>query len=104
MPYLLIPVADALPAVQSVLQRYGETNALSADEERELSAVLERCVRLSELLIQLAKRVSEKPKGDRAPQRARHRLALRADTRLRAAGPQLSTTRTSNTTTHTSHR
>jgi len=61
MRYILIPVADALPAVQSVLQRYGETHALSAAEERELSAVLERCVRFSELLILLATTVAGKP-------------------------------------------
>ena len=38
-------------------------NAL-ANEERELSAILERCVRLSELLILLATTVAGKPSAN----------------------------------------
>ncbi len=53
MRFLLIPVADALPAVQEHLDAVPD-NSPSPEELRELASVTRRYVRVSEVLLRYA--------------------------------------------------
>ena len=61
MRFLLIPVADALPAVQAHFERWPDDDPPSPDELAELVAVTLRYVRASEALLWYAEVVGEKP-------------------------------------------
>ncbi len=61
MRFLLIPVADALPAVQAHFERWPDNGAPSPDELAELVALTVRYVRASEALLSYAELVGEKP-------------------------------------------
>ncbi len=61
MRFLLIPVADALPAVQAPLERWSDDDPPSPDELAELVALTVRYVRVSEALLRYAELVDEKP-------------------------------------------
>ncbi len=58
MRFLLIPVADALPAVQAHFERWPGDDVPSPDELRELVALT---VRASEALLRYAEVVGGKP-------------------------------------------
>ncbi len=57
MTLLLIPVADALPAVQAHLERWPDDELRSPAELAELVALTARCVRASEVLVAYAEAV-----------------------------------------------
>ena len=52
--FLLIPVANALPAVQAHLEHWPDDGPPSPDELRELVALTVRYVRASEMLLRYA--------------------------------------------------
>ncbi len=61
MPLLLIPVADALPAVQTHLERWPDHEVLIPAELAELVALTARYVRASEALLAYAEAVGGRP-------------------------------------------
>ncbi len=61
MRFLLIPVANALPAVQAHLEHRPGDDPPSPDELAELVAVTVRYVRGSEMLLRYAEVVGGKP-------------------------------------------
>ncbi len=61
MRFLLIPVADALPAVQAHFERCPDGDPPSPDELAELVALTVRYVRASEALLRYAETVGGKP-------------------------------------------
>ena len=58
---LLIPVTCATEALQQAGERQGQERELSDADVRELSGLLLRCVRLSEVLVRYAKAIGGKP-------------------------------------------
>ena len=61
MPFLLIPGADALTAVQEHLGVVPDDDPLSVEELRELIEVTPSYVRVSEVLLQYAEAIGGKP-------------------------------------------
>ena len=61
MRFLLIPVADALPAVQAHFERWPDDNPPSPDELAKLVALTVCYVRASEALLRYAEVVGGKP-------------------------------------------
>ncbi len=61
MRFLLIPVADALPAVPAHFERWPENDPPSPDELRELVELTVRYVRASEALLRYAEAIGGKP-------------------------------------------
>ncbi len=62
MNLLLIPVADALPAIREHFDRYPDDDAPVSDEEhRLLTELAMRYVRASEMLLRFASLVGGKP-------------------------------------------
>ncbi len=61
MRFLVIPVADALPAVQAHFEHRPGDDPPSPDELAELVALTVRYVQASEALLRYAELVGEKP-------------------------------------------
>ena len=62
MPLLLIPVADALPAIREHFERYADDDTPQTREQmREMCKVAVRYVRASEALLAYAEAVGGRP-------------------------------------------